>query len=298
MPNFLGIPDRFSNPDRARFLILPAPYEGTVTYKSGTKDGPAAIIAASQQVELFDEELGFEPYRAGIATLDALEITSEGPQQTVKRVYQGVRTLLRRRQIVILLGGEHSLTTGAVRAYKEKFKDVSVLQLDAHADLRDTYESSPYNHACTLRRVREICPAVQVGIRNLSVEENEFASKEKIKFFYAKDICSTSDWIDEATGKLSRNVYVTIDLDVLDPSFMPAVGTPEPGGLSWYQVLEVLRKTVEEKNVVGFDVMELSPIPEMVAPDFLAAKLVYKMIGYLVAKEKIPGRKVQPKSRR
>lgn len=298
MPNFLGIPDRFSNPDRARFLILPAPYEGTVTYKKGTKDGPAAIIAASQQVELFDEELGFEPYRAGIATLAALEVTPEGPKQMVERARRTVRELLRKKRMVIFLGGEHSLTTGAVRAYQEKFNDLSVLQLDAHADLRDTYDNSPYNHACTLRRVREICPAVQVGIRNLSAEENKFISQKGIQLYYAKDIWNTNDWIDEAIGKLPRNVYVTIDLDVFDPSCMPAVGTAEPGGLSWYQVLEVLRKTVEEKNVVGFDVMELSPIPEMVAPDFLAAKLVYKMIGYLMAKERILGRQVKPKHRR
>lgn len=293
--NFGGLPEPYSDLSRAAFIILPVPYQGTVSYKGGTKDGPMAIIAASQQVELFDEEIGLEPYRAGIATLGALEVTATGPQPMVRRVYQTVKSLIGTRfgpgsppkRRLVILGGEHSIAIGAVKAAREQHRGLSVLQLDAHADLRNRFESSPYNHACTMRRIREICPALQVGVRNLSLEEYRYVKKKRIKIFFAKDIQNNYDWLDEALDLLSDTIYITIDLDVFDPSQMPAVGTPEPGGLFWYQIVEILRRTVEAKNIVGFDVVELAPIPGVIAPDFLAAKLVYKLIGFLVAKDQI-----------
>jgi agmatinase len=186
---------------------------------------------------------------------------------------------------VVLLGGEHTVSIGVVKALSKTCDRLSVLQLDAHADLRDSYQESKYSHACTMRRIGEIAPSVGVGIRNLSLDEQEFVEKKKIDLFYAKDLTENAGWADQVLSKLSENVYLTMDLDFLDPSIMPSVGTPEPGGLLWNETLDFLKKAVERKNIVGFDCVELCPIPGLVAPDFLAAKLIYKIIGYVVSKK-------------
>jgi len=284
--NFLSIPPEFSELESSEFVILPVPYEQTITFKTGTKEGPKAIIHASQEVETFDEELKQEPFKVGIHTLEEMEITARGPEKMVEKVYKIGKELVDMNKRVVLLGGEHTVSIGLVKAESEKYKNLSVLQLDAHADLRDSYQESKYSHACTMRRIGEMAPFVGVGIRNLSLEEHQFIQKKKIDLFFAKDLAKDDMWVDQVISKLSENVYLTIDLDFLDPSIMPSVGTPEPGGLLWNQTLDVLKKVADTKNIVGFDCVELCPIPGLVAPDFLAAKLIYKIIGYIVNKER------------
>lgn len=284
--SFLGLPPPYSDFKKSKFVILPVPYEQTTTFKAGTKNGPQAIISASREVELFDEELEFEPHTGGIATLQDMEVTALGPQKMNQSIYQTAKKLVSQNKFVIMLGGEHSITYGLVKAYQEKYKDLTVLQLDAHADLRESYQDNKFSHACAMKRVWEICPVVGVGIRNLSEAEFRFVKQKKINLFYARDLQNYGTYYDEIVNSLSQNVFLTFDLDYFDPSIMPAVGTPEPGGLLWYETLELLRKVIQRKNLVGFDVVELSPLAGNVAPDFLAARLIYKLIGYQVAKQK------------
>jgi agmatinase len=281
--NFLGIPQPFSTYKKSKFVILPVPYEQTTTYKTGTKEGPQAIITASKQVELFDEELKIEAYKVGINTAEELEPTSKGPEEMIERIYQVGRELLKDSKVIAMLGGEHTISIGMIKAYKEKYKNLSVLQLDAHADLRQSYQGSKFSHACTMRRVREFAPAVQVGIRNISLEEHNWVKKNKIHLFYAREKDKSS--VDEIINSLSDNVYLTFDLDFLDPSIMPSVGTPEPGGYLWYETLDFLKTLSQKVNIVGFDVVELCPQPGNIAPDFLAAKLIYKLIGFIITED-------------
>jgi agmatinase len=283
--NFLGIPSEFSEFEKSEYVILPVPYEQTTTYQHGTKNGPEAIIQASHEVETFDEELKFEPYRAGICTLNLLEINSVEPIAMLQRIHQATEQLIDAGKRMVMLGGEHTISIGAVKAFKEKYPDLSVLQLDAHADLRDSYEENKFSHACVMRRIAEICPFVGVGVRNLSAEEHDFVQENKTDIFFSHEMKDDSRWKKRVLERLGTDVYLTLDLDVLDPSIMPAVGTPEPGGLLWYETLEFLKELIENNNVVGCDVVELCPIPGMVAPDFLAAKLVYKIIGYMANKK-------------
>lgn len=289
--NFLGLEERFTDFDRSKVLILPVPYEQTTTYGSGAKNGPFAIISASRNLELYDDELDAEPYKVGIHTLEAVEPTSSGPKAMFKRLSQLTKELvtltLNKNKLLGTLGGEHSITPGIVAAYKHSYPDLCVLQLDAHADLRQSYEGSKYSHACALRRVWEICPAVQVGIRSLSKPEMLFAKRQKLPLFFMNRIrADIGDdrqdylWMEAAISMLSEHVYITFDVDVLDTSIMPATGTPEPGGLLWYECLKFLRGVAQSRKIVGFDVVELAPQAGNTAPDFLAAKLVYKIIGY------------------
>jgi len=284
--NFLSLPAQFSKFESSEFVILPVPYEQTTTFKGGTKEGPQAIIRASQEVETFDQELKLEAFKAGIHTLEEMEITRDGPEAMVEKIYQTAKELVDKNKKVVLLGGEHTISIGVVKASSEKYRKLSVLQLDAHADLRDSYQGSKYSHACTMRRIGEMAPFVGVGIRNLSLEEQQFKEEKKIDLFFAKESSKDDRWEDQVLDKLSENVYLTIDLDFFDPSIMPSVGTPEPGGLFWNQTLDFLKKVIHGKNIVGFDCVELCPIPGLVAPDFLAARLVYKIIGYIVSKER------------
>jgi len=284
--SFLGLENRSATLDNCRVVILPVPYEATVTYRPGTKLGPSAIIQASQEVETFDLELKADPSEIGIFTCNFLEVDTRGPEYMIERVRRACREFIEKDKIVALLGGEHSLCLGAVKAYREKYGDLSVLQLDAHGDLRDRYQGSPFNHACVMRRVYEVCPIVPAGVRNLSKEEFDFILERKLQPIYAEQIDDKGDWIEKCLDRLSENVYLTVDMDVFDPSIMPAVGTPEPGGLSWRQVLSLLKGVVAEKNLVGFDVVELSPIPGNQTSDFIAASLIYKIIGYIFQKQR------------
>jgi agmatinase len=282
----LSLPQKFSEFESSEFVILPVPYEQTTTFKAGTKEGPQAIISASKEVETFDEELKQEPFKVGIHTLEEMEVTRRGPEKMVEKVYKIAKELVDMNKRVVLLGGEHTVSIGLVKAESEKCENLSVLQLDAHADLRESYQESKYSHACVMRRIGEIAPFVGVGIRNLSLEEHGFVQKKRLALFFAKDLLKDNGWIDQVLSKLSENVYLTIDLDFFDPSIMPSVGTPEPGGLLWNQTLDLLKKVADKKNIVGFDCVELCPIPGLVAPDFLAARLIYKIIGYIVSKER------------
>jgi len=276
--NFAEIPDSFSGYNESKAVILPFPYEKTTCYVKGTEKGPSAIIKASSEMELYDEELG-NVFETGICTLKELK-TDKNPEEMVEIACSHVKKLLDDNKFLAVLGGEHSITSGIVKAFKEKFNDLSVLQVDAHADLREDFDGSRHSHACAMKRTMEICPVVQVGVRSLSYEEAGFIKEKKLKIFWARDIVDHDGWFDDAISRLSKNVYITIDLDALDPSIMPSVGTPEPGGLGYYRLLAFLRKVCEKKNVVGFDVVELCPNNYNISPDFTAAKIIYKLIGY------------------
>jgi agmatinase len=266
--------------DQSQVVILPIPYEQTTTYGTGTKEGPMAIIAASRHMELYDEELDFEAFRVGIHTLRELEPVASGPKAMLERITEVARDLLAHDKFVVSLGGEHTISFGLVRAFAERYPNLSVLQFDAHADLRDAYQGTPYNHASVLRRVSEIVPAVQVGIRSLSREEATWVKATGRHLFYASEVVGSPTAATAISDALTDQVYITICLDGLDPSIMPAVGTPEPGGLGWYDVLRIVRRVAETRHIVGFDVVELFPIAGNFAPDFLAAKLVYKVLSY------------------
>jgi agmatinase len=264
----------------AQVAILPIPYEQTTTYGTGTKEGPYALIAASRHMELYDEELDYEVYKVGLYTLRELDPIVSGPQAMMERITEVTGELLDHGKFVVGLGGEHTISFGIVRAFAERFPGLSVLQFDAHADLRDAYQGTPYNHASVLRRISEIVPAVQVGIRSLSREEAVWVRQQGKRLFYASEVVGSPTIATAISEALTDQVYITICLDGLDPSIMPAVGTPEPGGLGWYDVLGIVRKVAATRHIVGFDVVELFPIPGNIAPDFLAAKLVYKVLGY------------------
>lgn len=280
---FLGLGPGDGNTPDARYQILPVPYEQTVSYGRGCARGPEAILAASHEVELFDEELKTEPYHSGIGTQEPLPVTASGPEVMVDALQTEVEALARAGKTVITLGGEHSLTAGPVRAYQKLYPDLSVLQVDAHADLRESYQDCAYSHASAMRRVRDtVRTTVGVGIRNLSAPEYDyFQNTDDCHLFFAHTRDKEGLWIDHAIERLSEHVYVTIDLDGLDPSIMPAVGTPEPGGLAWEEVLELLHRVTRSRKVVACDVVELAPIGGLHAPDFIAARLVYKLIAYI-----------------
>ena len=278
--SFAGLSPEESALETSRILILPVSYEETVTYLRGTRRGPQAIIEASQYLELYDEELDGEPWLAGIHTLPEVKPEKE-PQRMMEKLADQIAELVSPQRTVVTLGGEHSITVGLIRGFKDHYPKLSVLFLDAHADLRDEYEGLKLSHACVARRVYEMAPVVEVGVRSLSPEEAEFIKREKFPLYYASELMAGRAPKGEVVEKLSETVYVSIDLDVFDPSLMPSVGSPEPGGLGWYETLELLRLVAERKRVIGFDVVELCPIEGLIAPNFLAAKLVYKFIGYI-----------------
>jgi agmatinase len=276
--NFAALPPQYTEFETSKVVILPIPYDSTTTWRSGSRDGPLAIIDASEHLELYDHELDRESHLVGIHTLPELQPSMKGPEETVMRVHEVASDLIRKDKFVVMLGGEHSLTVGMVKAFRQRFDSLSVLQLDAHADLRDSYEDSKYSHACVMRRVLEYCPIVQVGIRSLCEEEHRFLTQNQMQPFFAEGLPLDIDGIVSA---LSTDVYVTIDLDVLDPSIMPAVGTPQPGGISWHEILKLLRRVAETRRIVGCDLVELCPAEGPPSCAFLAAKLAYKLIGYV-----------------
>ena len=277
-PNFGGLDEEFSALVGARAVVLPAPYDFTTTYQGGTRQGPDAIIAASRNMELWDEEVG-AIYRSGIHTLPALEPAAEGPAAMVARVERAVGWILEQGKLPAILGGEHSITAGAVRAAARRHPGLSVLQIDAHGDMRDTYQGTPHSHACVMRRVREMVPAASVGIRSLSEEEVEYLALHPQPMWSVRQFRALEGRWEPVLSALTGEVFVTFDLDGLDPSVMPATGTPEPGGLDWYEAVDLLRAVSQRSRIVGFDVVELAPLPGLVAPDFLAARLVYRLIG-------------------
>ncbi len=278
--NFAGLPSPYCDFETAKVAILPAPYDSTTEWHAGTRDGPQAIIDASQYLELYDIELDREIYKIGIHTLPQIKPVLSSPEKMIERVYQIAKALYQQAKFTVMIGGEHSLSLGVVQALEEKLQDFCVLQLDAHADLRDEYSGTRYSHACVMRRIFELCPIVQVGIRSLSWEERQFLNQNKIQSFYT--LASSRDLApaEQIMASLNQNVYISIDLDVFDPSIMPAVGTPEPGGMQWHEVLHLLKLVTQHKRVVGFDIVELCPKEGPASCAFLAAKLAYKLIGY------------------
>lgn len=278
MNHFLDMDEEFTQLENANYVLLPVAYDGTSTYQKGADLGPQAILDASDSIELYDVVTDNEAYQAGIYT-DTFQYDFASPENMVKSVYQRVTHFLNQNKTIGILGGEHSVSIGAIQAMSEKFPGLSVLQIDAHADLRESYHDSSNNHACVMRRAQEVAHVVQVGIRSVCAEEKEFIVPEKM--FYAHQIQKSSTWIDDVVNQLTDNVYLTIDLDGFDPSIVPATGTPLPGGLTWYEVNALLEKLFTTKNVVGFDVVELCPQSQDKCSDVLAAVLVYRIISWL-----------------
>jgi len=286
LPNFLDLPPSASDPATARYVVLPVPFEETVSYRGGTRLAPAAILNASGQVELFDEELREEFVCAGIATLPALlpKPTADGD---MPRLRQLAGEIFAAGKFLLALGGEHSITAPLVRAALQQYTPLSVLQIDAHADLRDTYGGLKYSHACVMRRVLELgCDICQVGIRSYSQEEFDSCRLNVDRFVTPQVTQTDPAWIDSVLSRLSENTYITVDMDGLDPSIAPGVGTPEPGGLSWRQVTALLRRVCSERNVVAADIVETRPLGENHVTEFLAARLAYKIIAYAESRKR------------
>ena len=278
--SFLGLGEEWTSPERARVGILPVPYEATTSYIGGARNGPEAIISASRHVELYDHELDREPYRIGIHTHRPAELTAAGPAAALDELRTAYAEVCEGGRFVIALGGEHTITQVPVLHWADRVAgELSVLQFDAHADLRDTFHGTEWSHACVMRRVVDRARPVGVGIRAIDVEERRLIKELGLTMIYGEELAD-DDWADRAIEALSDDVYITFDVDFFDPAYVPSTGTPEPGGGTWAQAMTLLRRVFVERNVVAVDVVELAPVPGLVAPDFLVAKLVYKMIGY------------------
>ena len=282
---FGGTMPTTSDFDRSRAVILPIPLDRTTSYVPGTRTGPHEILVASSHMELWDEETETDVHSIGIFTLPEMEFPFGTMEEVMREIRRVAAELVGRGKFPIVLGGEHSITPAVVRAMAAKHSGLSVLQIDAHADLRDSFMGTPHNHACAMRRVLECAPCTQVGIRSLSADEAAAAPGLPTTIFYDWNMRRQDDWIGRVIETLSDTVYITIDCDAFDPGIMPAVGTPEPGGLTWYEMLALLRRVIQSRRVVGCDIVELCPMPGNVAPNFLCAKLLYKILSYRFADE-------------
>ena len=268
--NYAGIPDKYARLDDAKVVLIPVPYDGTSSWQKGADKGPEAFLHASENMELYDIETRSEPYKKGVYLAPAVtENTS--PEKMVKNY-------IKQEKFVTIFGGEHSISIGTIRAFNESFNDLTVVQIDAHADLRPEYDGSTCNHACAVHEASKTTNLIQVGIRSMDVSETEFMDENQT--YFAHDLVNYDDWMDDAIGQMTPNVFITIDLDAFDPSILPSTGTPEPGGLLWYETLDFLKLIFKKKNVVGFDIVELCPNEIDKSSDFLAAKLYYKMLSY------------------
>jgi agmatinase len=278
--NFGGLEPRFAALETARVVVLPVPYDRTASYMKGTAGGPQAAIEASRHMELYDDELELEPHVIGIHTASPVSGNDDPPEVMAGKVEKAVAGILAGGRLPAVLGGEHSVAIGAIRACLERHPRLSILQFDAHGDLRDTFEGSPYNHACVMRRFAGDVPTLQVGIRSISREEADFIRQRRLMVVGAQGFIADPAAALALVDRLTEEIYVTFDVDYFDPAIMPATGTPEPGGPGWYPTLAFLREVFRRKTVVGLDINELRPLADDVAPDFLAAKLLYKMIAY------------------
>jgi agmatinase len=275
--NFLGLDNKFIQPDNSYFEIIPIPYEHTTSYGKGTVRGPQAIINASQFVELYDEQLQIEAYKNGVITSLPVDVTGE-VEEIFGRIEYKVKKSLENSKFPIVLGGEHAITFPIYKSFQSFYDDLCILQFDAHSDLRESYEGSIYSHASVMHRIAGLEDTIiQVGIRSQCVEEAEFIRKRGICTIYAHDIIKNG-FRDDIINSLRKNVFISFDLDYFDPSIMPSIGTPEPGGFQWHETILFLEKVFKQRNIVGFDIVELAPQPDVLHPDFLAAKLVYKMM--------------------
>ena len=274
---YAGIPEELAKLEQAKIVLIPVPYDGTSTWQKGADKGPEAFLNASENMELYDIETDTEVYKQGVYLAEAITENSS-PEAMVDAVHQATKKYIKKNKFVTIFGGEHSISIGTIRAFNEMFPDLTVLQLDAHADLRESYEGSTCNHACAVYEASQTTNLIQVGIRSMDIIEKTVMDEEKT--YFAHDMAVDDNWMDSAIDQMTENVFITIDLDAFDPSILPSTGTPEPGGLLWYETLEFLKQVFEEKNVVGFDIVELCPNPKEKSSDFLAAKLYYKMLSY------------------
>lgn len=275
--NYAGIPDEFAQLDTAKVVLIPVPYDGTSTWGKGADKGPEAFLEASENMELYDIETGTQVYQQGVFLADAITENSS-PEAMVQAVHATTKSYIKKNKFVTLFGGEHSISIGTIRAFNESFENLTVLHIDAHADLRPSYEGTTCNHACAVHEASQTTNLIQVGIRSMDQIENSFLDPEKT--FFAHDMVQDEYWMDKAIDLMTENVFISLDLDAFDPSIMPATGTPEPGGLLWYETLAFLKEVFAEKNVVGFDIVELCPNEQSKPSEFLAAKLYYKMLSY------------------
>lgn len=273
--NYAGIPDKYARLDEAKVVLIPVPYDGTSTWQKGADKGPDAFLEASENMELYDIETRSEVYKKGVYLAPPVT-ENASPEKMVEAVYKTTKNYIKQEKFVTLFGGEHSVSIGSIRAFNESFEDLTVVQIDAHADLRPEYEGSKCNHACAVHEASKTTNLIQVGIRSMDVSETEHMDENQV--YFAHDLYE--DWMDDAIGQMTPNVFITIDLDAFDPSILPSTGTPEPGGLFWYETLEFLKMMFKKKNVVGFDIVELCPNKDERSSDFLAAKLYYKMLSY------------------
>lgn len=274
--NYGGLDNEFTAYENARIVILPVPYDGTSTWLKGADKGPQAILEASANMELYDIETDSEVYTQGIATLEAVT-EDQSPEAMSDAVEKQVDAILMDKKFPVLLGGEHSVSIGSIRAFAKHYENFSVLQLDAHSDMRDNYEGSDHNHACVMARAKEMATVAQVGIRSSCIEEKHNIDSDRI--FYAHEIKESSTWMYDVSERLNDNVYITIDLDVFDPAYMPSTGTPEPDGLTYREVINFLKLINERHNIIGLDIVELCPNEMNKAPDFLASKLIYQLLS-------------------
>ena len=284
--NFLGVSDEYSSWENSKVAVVPVPYDITTSYKKGTHGGPMAILSASRQVEYYDSDFDCEPYKAGIYTLPPLPVENLLPEDMLAEVEYAVRDMVEGGKLPLVLGGEHSISLGALRALKSNYTDLTVIVIDAHSDLREEYHDTPFSHACVSYQMAKLAPLVQIGIR--SMEESKYTSHKKINttVFYPKDL-KNNKWLDEVVSLCNNNVYISIDIDGLDPGICPGTGTPEPGGLSWEHLISLFDKVSGQSNIVGADIVELAPLKNQHRSDFLVAKLAYKMVGYLVCSRKV-----------
>jgi len=277
MRTFGDIDEKYSGFKSSDILLQPYPYDGTSTWGKGSDKAFEAFLEASDYLELYDIETGSEVFRKGIHLLPGISL-SGSPEEVYRRIYQHTSELLGNDKLLTFIGGEHSVSIGIIKAFSEKYRDLTVLQLDAHTDLRPEYLGSAYNHACAMHQASKNTSLIQVGIRSMNISELEYFDSSKC--ILAEEMQDNDYWIERIVPLLSGDVYITIDMDVFDPSAMPATGTPEPGGMTWYQALKLMRKVFTVCNVRGFDMVELSPVENFKAPAFMMAKLYYKMLSY------------------
>ncbi|WP_194767362.1 agmatinase [Tamlana sp. I1] len=281
---YAGIPEEFGKLETAKIVLIPVPYDGTSTWQKGADKGPDAFLNASENMELYDIETGTEVYQQGVFLANAVTENSS-PEAMVEAVHQATKKYIKKNKFVTIFGGEHSISIGTIRAFNEMYPSLTVLHIDAHADLRKEYDGTTCNHACAVYEASQTTNLIQVGIRSMDVMEKTVMDEEKT--YFAHEMAVDDTWMDSAIDQMTDNVFITFDLDAFDPSIMPSTGTPEPGGLLWYETLDFLKQVFAEKNVVGFDIVELCPNKKEKSSDFLAAKLYYKMLSYKFMDEAI-----------
>lgn len=277
---FAGIEGEHNEFENANVLLQSIPYDGTSTWGKGADEGFGAFLDAAENMEIYDIETDSEVYKKGVHIIDPI-LEDSSPEAVFESVYANTKKLLKTNKFLTFFGGEHSISIGVIKAFYEAHPDITILQIDAHADLRPEYHGSPYNHACAVYDASRNANLIQVGIRSMDTSEVQYMDKDKC--YFAEDMYGNTDWMEDSINKMTDKVYITLDLDVFDPSIMPATGTPEPGGLLWNPAIRYLRKVFQQKNVLGFDIVELAPIEGLSAPQFMTAKLYYKMLSYKFA---------------